>query len=62
MIIYLSQLYGGARMREDIIYRCSVCGSENYIGDKNKRLHPDRVEIQKYCKKCNKKTMHKEKK
>ena len=49
-------------MREDIIFRCSVCGSENYIGDKNKRLHPDRVEIQKYCKKCNKKTMHKEKK
>ena len=38
-------------MREDIIFRCSVCGEENYIGDKNKRLHPDRVEIQKYCKK-----------
>ena len=49
-------------MRENIIYRCSVCGEENYISTKNKRLHPDRVEIQKYCKRCNKKTMHKEKK
>ena len=49
-------------MRDDIIFRYSVCGEENYIGDKNKRLHPDRVEIQKYCKKCRKKTMHKEKK
>ena len=49
-------------MRDRITYRCSVCGEENYIGDKNKRLHPDRVEIQKYCSRCNKKTMHKEKK
>lgn len=51
-----------AAVRENIIYRCSVCGEENYIGTKNKRLHPDRVEIQKYCPRCNKKTMHKEKK
>lgn len=49
-------------MRDRIKYVCSVCGNENYIGDKNKRLHPDRVEIQKYCKFCQKKTMHKEKK
>jgi large subunit ribosomal protein L33 len=30
--------------------------------DKNKRLHPERLETQKYCPKCNKKTLHKEKK
>ena len=58
----LALVIGGAFMRDNIIYRCSVCGEENYIGTKNKRLHPDRVEIQKYCKRCNKKTMHKEKK
>lgn len=49
-------------MRENIIYRCSVCGEENYIGTKDKRKHPDRVVIKKYCKRCNKMTEHKEKK
>ena len=49
-------------MRENIILKCTECGEENYIGDKNKRLHPDRIEIKKFCKKCNKVTVHKEKK
>lgn len=49
-------------MREKLIYRCSECKEENYIGDKNKRLHPDRQEINKFCPRCNKQTMHKEKK
>lgn len=49
-------------MRDSITFRCSVCGNENYIGDKNKRNHPDRLEIVKFCPKCNKKTAHKEKK
>lgn len=49
-------------MRDGIILRCSVCNDENYIGTKNKKLHPDRVEQQKYCPKCKKKTAHKEKK
>lgn len=49
-------------MRDNIIYKCTVCGEENYIGTKNKRKHPDRVEVNKYCPRCNKKTVHKEKK
>ena len=49
-------------MRENIILKCTECGEENYICDKNKRLHPDRIEIKKFCKKCNKVTVHKEKK
>lgn len=49
-------------MRDGLILRCSVCSSENYIADKNKRKHPDRVEFQKFCPTCNKKTAHKEKK
>ncbi|WP_308698424.1 50S ribosomal protein L33, partial [uncultured Thomasclavelia sp.] len=28
----------------------------------NKRNHPERMEINKYCPRCNKKTVHKEKK
>ena len=40
-------------MRDNIILKCTECGEENYINTKNKRNHPDR---------CNKKTVHKEKK
>ncbi len=49
-------------MRDNIIYKCTECGEENYIGTKNKRKHPDRMDINKYCTRCNKKTAHKEKK
>ena len=48
-------------MRDNIIFRCTECKEENYIGTKNKRLHPERVEIKKYCPRCNKKTTHREK-
>ncbi len=48
--------------REDLILKCTECGEENYIATKNKRTHPDRMEIKKFCKKCNKMTVHKEKK
>ena len=49
-------------MRENVTYKCTVCGEENYIGTKNKRTHPERQEIKKYCPRCQKKTVHKEKK
>ena len=48
--------------RDNIILRCTVCGDENYITTKNKRKHPEKMEISKYCPKCNKMTNHKEKK
>lgn len=48
--------------RDDIILRCTVCGNENYITTKNKKKHPEKMEISKYCHKCNKMTVHKEKK
>ena len=49
-------------MRDNIILKCTVCGEENYITSKNKKLHPDRLETKKYCKVCKKATIHKEKK
>ena len=49
-------------MRDRITFKCSECGEENYINTKNKRNHPDRMEVKKYCSRCNKKTTHKEKK
>lgn len=49
-------------MRTLITLRCTVCNHENYHSDKNKKLHPDRLETKKYCPNCNKSTLHKEKK
>ncbi len=51
-----------ASKREQVILRCTVCGEENYITSRNKKLHPDRMETSKYCPVCQKKTAHKEKK
>ena len=49
-------------MRDNIILKCTECGEENYINTKNKKSHPERVEFKKYFPRCNKKTVHKEKK
>ncbi len=34
---------------------------ENYTGDRNRTKHPDKMEAVKFCPKCNKHTLHKEK-
>lgn len=62
MLCYIRVKSGGVIVREGIIYVCQECKNENYIGTKDKKKHPDRVEINKYCKHCRKKTAHKEKK
>ena len=49
-------------MRDRITFKCSVCGEENYIGTRNKKKHPERMTVKKYCPKCNQQTEHKEKK
>jgi large subunit ribosomal protein L33 len=49
-------------MRAKFTYRCKECKMENYIDRKNKTEHPDRMEVVKYCPKCNKRTTHVEKK
>ncbi len=48
-------------MRTKFVYRCEECKHQNYIGDRNKTKHPEKMEIQKYCSNCNKKTLHIEK-
>ncbi|MFA6796252.1 MAG: 50S ribosomal protein L33 [Bacilli bacterium] len=50
-----------AEPRQEIILKCTECGNENYISTKNKKAHPERFEINKFCPNCNKKTLHKEK-
>ena len=48
-------------MRVNVLLRCSECGEENYLTEKNKRNTPDRLEYKKYCPRCKKTTIHKEK-
>lgn len=51
---------GGVLMRDKITLACTVCKQRNYNTTKNKRQHPDRVEVKKYCKFCKTHTVHKE--
>jgi large subunit ribosomal protein L33 len=39
---------------------CGECKRRNYMTDKNKRTHPERVEYRKYCRFCRRHTAHKE--
>ncbi len=52
----------GSSGRTQVILVCSECKEQNYFVDKNKKLHPDRMEVKKYCPKCQKQTVHREKK
>ena len=48
--------------RPTITLVCSECKHENYTTVKNKKNDPDKMELKKFCKWCNKTTVHKEKK
>lgn len=43
-----------------ITLECTECHMRNYSTQKNSANDPERKEIKKYCKKCNKTTVHKE--
>ncbi|MGI5874303.1 MAG: 50S ribosomal protein L33 [Bacillota bacterium] len=47
-------------MRVKITLACTECKNRNYSSDKNKKNDPDRLEVNKYCPKCRKHTLHKE--
>lgn len=49
-------------MRVQFVLKCTECGHENYTYTKNKKTTPGRMEVKKFCKNCNKQTIHKEKK
>ena len=46
--------------RTHILVACTECKERNYATTKNKKNNPERVEIDKYCPRCNKHTLHKE--
>ena len=47
--------------RTQLLSNVLNAAKKNYIGTRNKRKHPEKMEIKKYCPRCNKKTTHKEK-
>ena len=47
-------------MREIITLACTECKRRNYSTRKNKKKHPDRLELKKFCKFCRKQTPHRE--
>lgn len=47
-------------MRIGITLTCEDCKNRNYITNKNKTKMPERFSIKKFCRKCNKRTIHKE--
>ena len=50
----------GNRQRKTLV--CQECKEENYVTEKNVKNTTDRLELSKYCKRCQKHTVHKEKK
>ncbi|MCK8816222.1 50S ribosomal protein L33 [Natroniella sulfidigena] len=47
-------------MREIITLACTECKQRNYSTTKNKNNQRERLELKKYCKFCQKHTVHKE--
>ncbi len=49
-------------VRMTVTFACTECKGRNYTSQKNRRNDPNRLEINKYCPRCRKHTLHKEQK
>ena len=49
-------------VRTTITFACTECKERNYTSQKNRRNDPNRLEINKFCPRCRKHTLHKEQK
>ncbi len=47
-------------VRPVITLECTVCQEHNYHTTKNRRTSQERLELQKFCRRCGKHTLHKE--
>ncbi|MDK1029726.1 MAG: 50S ribosomal protein L33 [Anaerolineae bacterium] len=47
-------------VRPVITFQCSVCKERNYTSEKNRRNDPNRLEFNKFCRRCRKHTLHRE--
>jgi len=46
--------------RETILLKCTESGKINYTTKKDKKKHPERIELKKYCPALRKHTLHRE--
>ena len=47
-------------INDRIMLACTECKERNYATTKNKKNNPERIELNKFCKRCGKRTLHKE--
>lgn len=47
-------------MRVAVTMSCAQCKQRNYMTTKDKKKHPEKLELRKYCRFCNEHTVHKE--
>lgn len=47
-------------VRVKVTLACTECKQRNYDTTKDKRTHPERLEMMKYCRFCRKHTLHRE--
>lgn len=47
-------------MRVGITMECTECKNRNYRTTKNRRNDPDRLELKKFCRSCQRHTLHRE--
>ncbi|GAE35312.1 50S ribosomal protein L33 [Halalkalibacter akibai] len=47
-------------MRINVVLACGVCQSRNYSTEKNKETTSERIEMKKFCKSCQERTLHRE--
>ncbi len=43
-----------------ITLQCTECKNRNYTTTKNRKKHPERLELRKFCPHCGRHTLHKE--
>lgn len=48
--------------RERLTLKCVDCSEQNYRTEKNKKNTTERIELNKFCSRCGKHTLHKESK
>lgn len=47
-------------VRVVIYLACTECKERNYTSEKSRRNDPNRLELQKFCNRCRKHTLHRE--
>lgn len=58
--IFFVSMFWGIDMKKKVSLVCTKCGSRNYATIKSAEAKKIRLEINKFCKKCNAHTLHQE--